>query len=326
MPKISIIIPVYNAEAFVDRAIDSCLQQSYSDFELVLVDDGSTDRSRQMMSDYALADPRISVEHTANLGVVKAREHGVECSKGEFLFFMDADDTLPTDALQRLAQMATPEVDMVIGDIKQIEADGSEALIQYGHSGEVPGKEHFDWIVSRHVGFIWGKLIRKTLMDTIWVMPYGATFCEDYIQMIQLSYAARKVVHVGETTYNYIQHPASACNKPVTREVHSDRFANLCAHLANIINTCKMEADSRVKLKVLYLFYGRLYLCSCKVSDLDQDLRSRMRNYMREAEVSSFFRKTDSRHYFMTKAVIGLYPVFSFFFCQYLKRKGRIVA
>ncbi len=323
-PRISIIIPVYNAEAFITRAIDSCWNQSYRNFELILVNDGSCDNSLQIMQDYALNDHRICVVDTPNSGVVKAREKGVNVAKGEFLLFMDADDELANDALQILVDALKPNVDMVIGDINQIEFDGSSSLIKYGNRGCVSGREHFDWIVREHVGFLWGKLIRKSLVDEIKVMPYGVKFCEDYLQMIQISHSARKVIHVEKVTYNYIQQEESACNKALPVQEYAQRFADLCKKLSDIVEVCGYDEDSNVKLKVLFLYYCRLYLCCNGKWNPNRELRHTFKSNISDSSVKKYFQLTDSRRYKMTRIVGWMYPILSVLYKYQLQKSGRI--
>ena len=323
-PTISIIIPIYNAEAFITRAIDSCRDQSYKDFEMILVNDGSSDNSLQVMRNYAVKDNRIHVVNIPNSGVVKAREYGVNTAKNEFILFMDADDELANDALQTLVNAIKPDIDMVIGDINQIEVDGSSSIIKYGNIGCVTGQEHFNWIVHEHVGFLWGKLIRKSLMDEIKVMPYGVKFCEDYVQMIQMSYNARKVIHVGTVTYNYIQQDESACNKALPVQEYAQRFADLCKKLSDIIDVCGYGEDSTVKLKVLFLYYCRLYLCCNGRWKPNGELRSTFKSYMSDSSVKEYFQSTDYRRYQMTKQIGWMYPVLSVLYKYQLKKSGRI--
>ena len=97
MPKISVIVPVYKAEKYVGECIESILSQTYTDFELLLVDDGSPDKSGEICDYYAGKDPRIIVYHKENGGVSSARNYGIEHAVGEWICFVDSDDTiLPT--------------------------------------------------------------------------------------------------------------------------------------------------------------------------------------------------------------------------------------
>ena len=92
MPKVSVIVPVYNTEKYLPRCIESILAQTFTDFELILVNDGSTDKSGKICDEYAKKDSRIVVIHKENGGVSSARNKGIEISQGELISFIDADD------------------------------------------------------------------------------------------------------------------------------------------------------------------------------------------------------------------------------------------
>ena len=92
MPKISIIVPVYNAEQWLERCIESIVAQTYADWELLLVDDGSNDRSGDICDRYAASDPRIQAFHKPNGGVSSARNLGLDHAQGEWITFVDSDD------------------------------------------------------------------------------------------------------------------------------------------------------------------------------------------------------------------------------------------
>ena len=102
MPKLSVILPCYNGEAFLARAMDSALQQSFRDLEIVLVDDGSKDGTPAICDDYAARDDRVRVIHQANAGLSAARNAGMAIATGEYLAFLDADDWLVPDAYERM--------------------------------------------------------------------------------------------------------------------------------------------------------------------------------------------------------------------------------
>ena len=102
MPKVSVIIPAYNAERYLNCCVDSVLNQTYKDFEIILVDDGSTDKSGEICDEYAEKDDRIRVIHKKNGGLSDARNSGIEAAKGEFLTFLDSDDYFHPEYLKIL--------------------------------------------------------------------------------------------------------------------------------------------------------------------------------------------------------------------------------
>lgn len=115
MVKVSIIIPVYNRKNFLTVCIKSLLAQSFEDFEICLVDDGSTDGTGLLCDELAEKDTRIRVLHVQNGGAAYARQKGVELATGEWVLFVDSDDTMPADALQRLFQVTSEDTDIVVG-------------------------------------------------------------------------------------------------------------------------------------------------------------------------------------------------------------------
>ena len=102
MPKISVIVPVYKAEAYLDRCIESILAQTYTDFELILVNDGSPDNCGAICDEYAEKDPRVRVIHKENGGVSTARNAGLAAATGEFIAFVDPDDWVEVDMYEKM--------------------------------------------------------------------------------------------------------------------------------------------------------------------------------------------------------------------------------
>ena len=101
-PKISVIVPVYKAEKYLNRCVDSILAQTFTDFEVLLIDDGSPDRSGEICDEYTKKDVRIHVYHQQNCGAGAAREFGVNKASGTWIMFVDSDDTIPVDSLENL--------------------------------------------------------------------------------------------------------------------------------------------------------------------------------------------------------------------------------
>ena len=122
-PKISIIVPVYNAEKYLHRCIDSILTQTFSDFELLLIDDGSTDKSGQLCNEYASKDNRVKVFHKQNGGVSSARNLGLDNAKGEWIAFVDSDDSVMNTYLSEL--ISSNDVDLVVSGVRFINGNTS---------------------------------------------------------------------------------------------------------------------------------------------------------------------------------------------------------
>ena len=116
MNKISVIVPVYNTKEYFCRCVDSLLCQTYSDIEIVLVDNGSTDGCSEICDQYANKYPQIKVQHVTNKGVSYARNVGMRNAKGDFLAFCDSDDYMPSNALEHMVEaLLTEKADLCIG-------------------------------------------------------------------------------------------------------------------------------------------------------------------------------------------------------------------
>ena len=121
--KVSVIVPVYNTERYLSRCLDSILSQGFTDFELLLIDDGSTDGSGEICDSYAEKDSRARVFHKENGGVSSARNLGLKEAKGEWICFVDSDDELLSNGLQVMADGISDEVSMVMAGYHEIEDD-----------------------------------------------------------------------------------------------------------------------------------------------------------------------------------------------------------
>lgn len=148
-PSVSVILPVFNGEKYLSSAIGSVLNQSFSDWELLIVDDGSTDSSASISDEYSAKDNRIRVFHQPNGGVNSARAKGIENACGEFLIFLDADDALKPDAIEYMTTLFEDGIDMVA------HGETSDALSKEDYLKALWGKGTGPEL--------WGKMYRTTL-------------------------------------------------------------------------------------------------------------------------------------------------------------------
>lgn len=112
--KVSIVIPVYNVEAYLEECVESVLNQTYQDFEIIFIDDGSTDRSGEICDNYARKDNRMRVIHQANAGLSAARNKGIDVAKGQYIYFLDSDDIIIPETLELLVEIAESEQSDVV--------------------------------------------------------------------------------------------------------------------------------------------------------------------------------------------------------------------
>lgn len=161
MPKVSIIVPVYKAEKYIKRCVDSIIAQTFSDWELLLIDDGSPDRSGEIIEDYAKADARVRVFHKENGGVSSARNLGLDNAQGEYLTFVDADDWIDADNLAVcLPVIEQNRLDVLQFPFKRIDEKGIVLQTQYLIPTDVQDLPHY--ITQRWFNLcVWGGLYEK---------------------------------------------------------------------------------------------------------------------------------------------------------------------
>lgn len=213
---ISVIVPVYNTEAYLSNCIESILSQSFTDFEILLVDDGSKDRSGAICDEYAAKDSRVRVFHKENGGVSSARNLALEKAKGEWVCFVDSDDCLCFGGLQELYEGISDQVDLVMAGF--VEATPPVDGIEF-----VPGERK---MVAREKvmmsmfnnpdrvfeGYTWAKLFRRDLIVKENITFNPAIFIkEDTLFVVTYLCLSDKKVSVSDAqVYYYIKRFSSA--------------------------------------------------------------------------------------------------------------------
>ncbi|MCZ2836012.1 glycosyltransferase family 2 protein [Modestobacter sp. VKM Ac-2985] len=209
---ISVVLPVYDDEAHLADSIDRVLGQEGVDVELVVVDDGSTDRSRAIARAAADRDPRVRfVPLPENGGVARARERGVREATADWVWFVDSDDSWPPDAAAQLlaAALASPDTDLVVAGARATFASGKAPTSTEPPTGPpVPGREAFRlFLAGRITGHLWNKLFRRELLDSIDFTP--ARVQSDLAMVAQAVAGARRVGFLPVTVYEYRVRSAS---------------------------------------------------------------------------------------------------------------------
>ncbi len=209
-PLVSVIVPVYNVERFLDRAVASMLHQSYTNWEMILVDDGSPDRSGEMCDGYAAQDGRIRVIHQENQGQSGARNTGLTVCRGDYLYFLDSDDYIAPNTLETLLHYALPkDADIVIHGHYTVKVGQTEDAVDWSYSEDAEALR--DAILLDHLpNFACAKLFRRSLWEGV-RFPQGLLM-EDMYVMPLLFYKAQKIVLVTDPLYYYCENSGSTMN------------------------------------------------------------------------------------------------------------------
>lgn len=203
---ISVIVPVYNAGCFLPSCIESILAQTFGNFELLLIDDGSTDASLDICTRYAKTDTRITLFHKENEGVTATRKYGVERAKGEYICFVDADDVIPENALSSLYSKCE-DADIVVGAYKEINKRTKSAhFIDTRIPSLIDGLTFTRLQLDNKLFHApWGKMIRKSCLgNDIFDIPRSIFRGEDFIMNVRLGLKVKKVKIIKEIIYCYI--------------------------------------------------------------------------------------------------------------------------
>lgn len=224
---ISVILPIYNTKNYLRQCVDSILSQTYKNWELIAVDDGSTDGSDLLIDEFENSDKRIKVIHKQNGGLSDARNVGVSLAKGEWIYFADSDDWLDAAALETLMRFAEKtNCDVVQGNIYYSFPD--HCLYRNSSSEErkkcvIPGKEAMRLLIinDRIKNFAWGKLYKKDLIENL---PFrvGKYFEDSFWQHLVMDRVKRYGI-IDTPLYFYRQRPDSISGS------HSEKFKDLIA-------------------------------------------------------------------------------------------------
>lgn len=206
MPLVSVIIPIYKVEPYLRRCLDSIVSQTYTNLEIILVDDGSPDNCPQICDEYAANDKRIVVIHKENGGLSDARNAGLDICKGDYVSFVDSDDWVDEKYVEILLKLViSSKADIAIGENDQI--NGVDNKLQQNFKiQEYTSKESLHHLFTQnHMAFItsWGKIYRKDLFFNLF-FPTGK-YHEDEFTTYILYYRSKKIVYTNDILYYYFR-------------------------------------------------------------------------------------------------------------------------
>ncbi len=281
--KISIIVPVYKTEDYIDRCIKSIIKQSHRNIELILVDDGTPDKAGIICDDYAEKDNRIKVIHQENAGQSVARNNALKIATGDYYCFIDSDDYVAPDLLEKLLLLLSDnDADISVVNYKSF--SGDKAVSDNEGDSHTTVFNNTDMIKNIHTVkdelyvVMWGKLFKRDLFDGI-QFPAGR-ICEDLHVLYRLYDKASKAVYSDEKLYYYYRGNVSSSTFSINQRFYDDVFwvleqeieymdqkhPNLGAYPRRtymywIIDFCKKTKGciSLGKMRSLYLRYRSLY-------------------------------------------------------------------
>lgn len=224
MPKISVIVPVYNVEKYLPQCLDSILAQTFTDFELILVNDGSKDRSGNICDEYAQKDSRIVVIHKENGGASSARNSGLDIAKGEWISFIDSDDYVTPNYLSDLISEAQANCASLViqGHIYQKKGSETSATLTISKVFQLPEQADLIWQnlnVFKYCG-PYGKIFsNKTIKAHNVRYSQGMIIAEDYDFLLKYIKHCNRIYLSQTVNYVYCGHDGSTCTKIYSPEI-----------------------------------------------------------------------------------------------------------
>ena len=221
-PTVSIIVPVYNAENTISRCIESILNQEYSDFELLLVNDGSTDGSGAICDEYAARDARVRVIHKENSGVSDTRNTALDRARGTYLQFLDSDDWITPDATSSLVRAAeSGQCDLVVSDFYRVVGERVSQKGDIDDDGVMTREEYAAHMMENpadfYYGVLWNKLYRRSIVEAHHLrMDPAISWCEDFMFNLEYIRYAETFRALQVPIYYYVKTKGSLANQSLT--------------------------------------------------------------------------------------------------------------
>lgn len=285
MSKVSVIVPVYNAQEYLKRCVDSILQQTYKDIEVILVDDGSTDQSAEICKEYEIQNTHVRYIYQENAGPDYARKNGVQESTGDYLTFVDADDYVDSDMIHRLYQELTErECDMVCSQVKRVDDNGRiwdiTQVSEEGALCETIQDSMRQFFVTRYIsGSYYAKLYRRELLQD-YDFVKDSLIGEDITAVLQALQKAKKVFIMPDAFYYYYWNGNS-----ISHSGYTDR------HYVSLLNYIKLRDELLLKQ------YIESYYVAGFFAEYEMAVATAMsRNWNRDAQAIRVLR-TDLNKY-----------------------------
>lgn len=249
---ISVIIPVYNTKQYLESCLDSVLAQTYPDLEILFIDDGSTDGSSELLDSFAERDSRIRVIHQSNGGVCAARNRGIEEARGDYLSFIDSDDTLEKDMYETLMGLILEyQVDIAHCSYNRVTGGMVKPI---GNSGALHLHDTVQALEclltgKLFVGSCWTKLYARKLFDSV-RFPSGIRTNEDMLVNFQLLRQVKRSAFLDVCKYNYLTSETSSCIRTPQRKRAEDLLTvnkamlkeNDCPELTDVLERRVLSA------------------------------------------------------------------------------------
>lgn len=260
-PTVSIIVPVYNAEEYLKRCVDSILQQEYKDFELILVNDGSKDSSGAICDAYAQEDPRVKVVHKENTGVSDTRNLALDMAKGTYIQFLDSDDWITPDATKLLVRSAMEqECDLVIADFYRVVGEHLSHKGDIEETDVMTQEEFASHMMENpadfYYGVLWNKLYKREIIEEHNIrMDKTISWCEDFIFNMEYFLHAHSFYALQAPIYYYLKRKGSLVSQSINLSKTVQMKLTVFEYYNQFYKNVYDEKDYSKKRRQVYRFF-----------------------------------------------------------------------
>ena len=218
LPEVTVIIPAYNAGKYIEQCLQSVYEQTFKNWECIVIDDGSTDNTGAICDEFANKDSRFRIVHSVNQGVSASRNKAISLAEGKYIQFVDADDTISTEMLEVLVNNIRDN-DMVVFGFQYVFSKGSKTVSQKCSEDLID-----DMLSERIVGSPWNKFVTlKCIRESSVRFNESLSFCEDkcfFIELLLFYKKQLKYACIDTPLYNYNQNSGSLTRRPLVEYVY----------------------------------------------------------------------------------------------------------
>lgn len=225
MPKVSVIVPVYKVEKFLPRCLDSIVNQTLEDIEIICINDGSPDNSLQILEEYAKKDSRIKIINQENAGLSVARNVGMEIAQGEYIGFVDSDDWIDVEFYEKLYTTAKKyDADIGVCSVQSVRKFGRKNYLFKYKSEELAEDTYKKYYLCDIpcVGYVWNKIYRTSDIKKFNIMFEPGVYFEDVCFLLESLYNLKRLVTVPEVKYYYQRDNAGSILRLKSQKIKDD--------------------------------------------------------------------------------------------------------
>lgn len=313
---ISIIIPVYNASKFLEKCLDSVINQTFKNLQIILIDDGSVDKSGDICDFYSKKDSRIEVIHQKNQGLSKARNVGLSIAKGEYITFIDSDDYIELDTYSTVdkAIKENKYPDLIFFREKSVNINGKTIYI----NGEKPTEKIIkvdkafaeQRIIGELINGVCDKVFKAEIINGI-SFEVGKMYGEDFRFNLEMLQRVKEVVYIDQIKYSYVMNPNS-----VTHKAFNPNSFDQIYFKDSIVDIVKKNFPKYVIVSEKRAFLARLHICRpIFYENLEKIYKEKIDEYSRYMQENYSLIKNelnfkDNLEYFLYKNFKILYKIF----------------